>query len=593
MCGILGQINKEKQVDKGIFDQMLETMVHRGPDGAGTYYSNDHKVALGHRRLALIDLSERAAQPMCNEDRTLWLTINGEIYNYPELRRILLQKGHKFHSDSDSEIILHGYEEWGFDVLSHLKGMFALGLWDEKKQILFLARDRFGIKPLYYYQGKNSFVFSSEIKGIVKSPDFTKEIDYSSFCDFFTYRYIPSPKTIWQKVFKIPPAHYLVLKNDGEIVLNEYWELNTNERIIPEKEAVERVDHLLECSIKEHILSDVPVGSFLSGGYDSSAIVYYLDRIRHATSTFSIGFENWDESEHRYAEIVAEKFGTRHFSKVIGQSKLDLLDKLVLYYDEPIADISIVPTYIVSQLAHKNVKAVLSGEGADEIFSGYSWHKKGPGEMETWSKLHYYKDQLLSSNKKFSVDDYGSAMAMGFFGDLELEQLLNFDLHNDIPADSLWFYRQHYRNELSPVKRFQYLDVKTFMGELVLTKIDRASMANSLEVRVPYLDHELVEFVFGLSEKVYIKKDVQKFLLRENISNNLPAVIMDRNKQGFVGPDSYYMDMDWYSKILSESKLIRDLVIDNHYTDKLLANKDHWRLWKIVVMEKWYSKWAI
>jgi asparagine synthase (glutamine-hydrolysing) len=593
MCGILGQINKEKPIDKGVFEKMLETMAHRGPDGKGTYLSVDKRIALGHRRLALIDLSERAIQPLYNEDKTIWLTVNGEIYNYPELKKMLLQKGHRFHSDSDSEVIIHGYEEWGFEVLSHIKGMFALGLWDEKKQILFLARDRFGIKPLYYFNGKKSFMFSSEIKGIIKSPDFTKDIDFSSFCDFFTYRYIPSPKTIWQNVYKIPPAHYLVLKNGEGIQLHEYWELSSGEKIIPEKEAVEKVDQLLENSIKEHILSDVPVGSFLSGGYDSSAIVCYLNRIKYFTNTFSIGFENWDESEHQYAEIVSEHFNTHHVSKVIGQNKLDLLDELMYYYDEPIADISIVPTFIVSELAHNNVKAVLSGEGADEIFSGYNWHKKGIGDMMAWERLHYYKNQILFPNKKYSVDDYGNAMAMGFFGDQELQQLMNLDLHNDIPEDSLWFYRQHYKNELSPVKRFQYLDVKTFMGELVLTKIDRASMANSLEVRVPFLDHELVEFVFGLSEQVYLRKDVQKFLLRENIKNDLPAVIIERKKQGFVGPDSYYMDMDWYTSILSESKLIKDLVIDKSYTDKLLANKDHWRLWKIAIMEKWYTKWAV
>jgi len=590
MCGILGQINKDKSIDKSTFERMLDTMSHRGPDGRGSYFSADNKVALGHRRLALIDLSEKGEQPMYNEDKTIWLTVNGEIYNYPELKKTLQQKGHTFFSDSDSEVIIHGYEEWGPDVLNKLKGMFAFGLWDVKKQQLFLARDRFGIKPLYYCLSNDRFIFSSEIKAIIKDPDVERKIDFSSFCDFFVYRYIPSPKTIWKNIYKIPPAHYIIMMRGNEPQIHEYWKLNSENESISEKEVVGQTDQLIENSVKGHILSDVPVGSFLSGGYDSSALVYYMTRLDYPTSTFSIGFKNWDKSEHQYAEIVAKTFGTQHTSKIIDQQELGLLNKLSYHYDEPLADISTIPTFLVSELASQKVKAVVSGEGADEIFSGYSWHKTGTSGMSFSQKMKYYKDQSSAKTRKFSLNDYANAMAMGYFGKEELRQLLNPDICKNIPDDPLWFYRKHYKQELPGIKRFQYLDIKTFMGELVLTKVDRASMANSLEVRVPFLDHELVEFIFKHSAKTYIHKNVKKFLLYENIKAALPKVILDRNKQGFVGPDSYYMNIGWYKNILSDSKLVADKIINANYAEQLLAEKDHWRLWKIIIMEYWYRK---
>ncbi|MFH0867326.1 MAG: asparagine synthase (glutamine-hydrolyzing) [Bacteroidota bacterium] len=584
MCGILGQINRGENVDRKSFEMMLDTMAHRGPDGRGTYFSADYKIALGHRRLALIDLSEKGQQPIYNEDKTIWLTVNGEIYNSPELKKILRQKGHSFYSETDSEVIIHGYEEWGTNVLNKLKGMFAFGLWDEKKQQLFLARDRFGIKPLYYYSDENHFIFSSEIKGIIKNVEIKKEIDYSSFCDYFVYRYIPSPKTIWKNIFKLPSAHYLLLGKDNIIQTNEYWELNSGNDSYSEEEAISKVNDLLLKSVKEHTLSDLPVGSFLSGGYDSSAIVYYLNKMNYQTSTFSIGFENWNKSEHCFAEIVAKQFSTNHTSKIIGDSELLLLEKLVYHYDEPIADISIIPTYIVSEVACKKLKAVLSGEGADEIFSGYTWHKQPATKNNL---LNIFKKKSL-----FTVEQYANAMAMGLFTRKELKGLLCHDLHKNIPEDPYWFYRKHFKPEFTDVKRFQYLDIKTFMGELVLTKVDRASMANSLEVRVPFLDHELVEFMFHLPESTYIREDYKKYLLYKNIDKALPQSILQRPKQGFVGPDAYYQNIKWYRNNLSESKLISDRIINKEYTDNLLKECDHWRLWKIVVMEKWYRQWV-
>lgn len=583
MCGILGQINKENAIEQNTFLRMLDTMFHRGPDGKGTYFSSDNKIALGQRRLALIDLSEKGQQPLFNEDKTIWLTVNGEIYNAPVLKKILQQKGHSFYSETDSEVIIHGYEEWGTEVLDKLKGMFAFGLWDEKKHRLFLARDRFGIKPLYYYHDKEHFIFSSEIKGIIENADISRDIDFSSFCDYFTYRYIPSPKTIWKNIFKLPPAHYLIIENNAIVKQEKYWELNSVNESISEKDAIEKVNDLFLKSVSEHTLSDLPVGSFLSGGYDSSAIVYYLNKLKYHTSTFSIGFENWDKSEHRYAETVSQLFKTDHTSKMISDSHLSLIEKLVHHYDEPIADISIIPTYVVSELATGSHKAVFSGEGADEIFSGYTWHKQNRNQKHF---LNFFKNK-----NPYSAENYAEAMAMGLFTRKELKRLLNNDLYQNIPEDPFWFYKKHFKPELTDVKRFQYLDIKTFMGELVLTKVDRASMANSLEVRVPFLDHELVEFMFHLPESTYIREGFKKYLLYKNINKVLPQSILQRPKQGFVGPDAYYQNINWYKENLSESKLISNNIINKEYTDCLITECDHWRLWKIVVMEKWYRQW--
>lgn len=591
MCGILGKISNNKAIDRNLFDLMLQTMIHRGPDGQGTCISDENDVAFGHRRLALIDLSGKAAQPLFNENKTIWLTANGEIYNYPELKQILLQKGHTFYSDSDSEIIIHGYEEWGINILQKLKGMFAFGLWDSVNRLLFLARDRFGIKPLYYYTDQSRFIFASEVKGIIKDPDVYKSIDISSACDYFTYRYVPSPKTIWKNIFKLPPAHYIIYQPGKKPDVTEYWRLTCKENSITEQDAVEKVNHYIEKSVHEHILSDVPIGCFLSGGYDSSALVYYLSKIKYDTQTFTIGFEKWEQSEHQYARIIADLFQTKHSDKIINEQEYGLLDKIMYHYDDPVADISIIPTYIVSNLAARKVKAVFSGEGADEIFSGYTWHQKYI-EKNILKKYFRNLGNKGRAEKKYDTREYCTAMEMGGFDNANLQLLFHKDFKPDIPNQHDWFYKSHFNPGLSKVKRFQYLDIKTFMGELVLTKIDRASMANSLEVRVPFLDHELVEFLFNLPEEVYIKQGFKKFLLYKNIENVLPDVILKRDKQGFVGPDIFYQDAGFYKNMIRNSQVIKDQIINKGYADTLLEKKDFWRLWKVAVFESWYSYWG-
>jgi asparagine synthase (glutamine-hydrolysing) len=593
MCGIIGHVRVQGNIDGVLFDKMRDTLRHRGPDDADTKYFENHRIALGHRRLSFLDLSEKGKQPMCNEDETIWIVLNGEIYNYIELRTALMQKGHKFKTQSDTEVILHGYEEWGIEVVSRLKGMFAFGLLDLNNKKISLVRDRFGIKPLYYTYVNGNFIFASELKAIVCSPDIKREMDISSFSDYFVYRYIPSPKTIWKNISKLPPAHYLQHDYSNQnIRLTEYWTLKSGNAHENEKQLAAEVGDMLEKSVSIHARSDVPVGSFLSGGYDSSAIVYYLAKLGYRPETFSIGFKNWENSEHQYAELVAHHFNLPFTYLMADETSLSLLNMMPVVFDEPIADISILPTWMVSNAAVKKVKAVMSGEGADELFGGYTWQKFFYSQHEG---LNVFKKLFPSSSEQKiaeTVSYYADAMAMGRFDQNQLKQMLHPDLHTYIASDVDWFYRKNMDPSLSPLKSIQFPDIGCFMGELVLTKIDRASMANSLEVRLPFLDHELFEKVFSIREKDYFKPQKTKYLLYENIKNHLPLQILKRQKQGFVGPDAFYMNMQFYSDILENAKLIEDGIIRKEYYGQLMSNKDHWRLWKLAVMEHWYQYWV-
>lgn len=593
MCGIVGWLNKEQSIEVNNFEEMRDTLTHRGPDGFGTYLYNDNKIALGHRRLSLVDLSEAGKQPLTNEDSTLWLTANCEIYNYIELKQELIGKGHKFSSATDAEVIIHAFEEWGEDMLSKLDGMFSFALFNEKTNSLFLARDRFGIKPLYYNFTDKHFIFASEPKAIIKSTAFTKEIDYSSVCDFFVYRYVPSPKSIWKNVFKLPPAHFLTFNFEKFEVekIKQYWSLESKSKTLSSQKFNYKFEELLQQSVSTHLRSDVLIGSFLSGGFDSSTMVYLMDKIKYPINTYSIGFENWEQSEHIYAQQVANIFNSKHSSSILEEKHREELSSLSFFYDEPCADISVVPTFFVSQLASKSVKAVVSGEGADELLGGYHWQQSFYKYISKLSLIDKFKLKFFNQKKHITVEKYAEAMAMGNFDAALLKQMLHPNLHNNIPNDSLWFYKKHFKKCLSPLKTFQWLDIHTFMSELILTKVDRASMANSLEVRVPFLDHHIAEFVFAQKENVYFDPNFQKKSLFNILKNYLPVDILYRKKQGFVGPDSYYSNVDWYKQFLIDGTLVNDNIIQKQFVEKLIIEKDHWRLWKILVFEFWYKQW--
>jgi asparagine synthase (glutamine-hydrolysing) len=587
MCGIVGHISMKALVSLSEVEEACKLLKHRGPDGSGSNLIQKN-IAFGHTRLSFLDLGENGSQPMSNANKTIWITFNGEIYNFLELKEELKNSYH-FESSSDTEVLIAAYETWGIAMLSKLQGMFAFALMDRNKDMLYLVRDPFGIKPLYYHLHNNELLFASELKAFGPFEAFKKDLDYSSFCDFFVYRYVPSPKTIWQNTYKVPPAHYLEIKTKSfEINEHEYWKPTFDNKSSSETELIAWIDSHLEKSIMNHARADVPIGSFLSGGYDSSAIVYYLKKNGLNPASFSIGFDNWEKSEDYFAEKVAQHLQIPNTKTMVNESSLSAMEKMPQIYDEPIADISIIPTYWVSKLAREQVKAVMSGEGADELFGGYHWQKTFYAKLHPEGFLDKIKNLISPID---TIEFYAEAMSMGAFDEVELKKLLHPRLHAFIPKDVHWFYKKHLQNALSPLKKIQYLDMKCFMGELVLSKVDRASMANSLEVRVPFLDTAFFETIFSSKEDVYFKKDKTKFLLQENIKAHLPMEILNREKQGFVGPDSYYMNKAWYEKAFENSVLVEKQIINRNYIDDLLEKDYDWRIWKILVMEKWFAAW--
>lgn len=587
MCGIVGVLDGNGAIEEKQLRAMADAIGHRGPDDEGYYLNKDNTVGLGHRRLSFLDLTAQGRQPLCNNLGTVWITFNGEIYNHLSLKAELIQMGYCFKTTTDTEVLLYAYEQWGVDMLQRLQGMWAFAIWDEDKQTLFAARDRFGIKPFYYGEQKGLFVFASELKAIVALNNYPLSLNISAFADYFNYRYVPPPNTIWNEVKKLPAAHYL-LKHADTVTVHEYWSLKSYSAKVNPIELVEEIDHILFESIKSHTQAEVPIGAFLSGGYDSSAIVYYMHRAKYPLQTFSIGFDNWDNSEHQYAEMVAKQFGSKHTSYMVDDANLGLLSHLAWVYDEPIADISTLPTYMVSKQAAQSVKAVLSGEGSDEIFVGYNWQR------QLYTHYNWKKLKHLVSNKSnhYLVDYYANAMAMGRFDRKEQQTLLHTSHHAYIRDNCDWYYAQHFQQNLSPLKAIQYMDIKCFMGELVLTKVDRASMANSLEVRVPFLNHQLFEKIFGLAESQYHKPEQTKALLFEQIKSVFPPQLLQRKKQGFVGPDVFYQNLPFYQNVLQSSCLVEDNLINAETVKRYIETKQTWKLWKIVVMEFWYRRWV-
>jgi asparagine synthase (glutamine-hydrolysing) len=594
MCGIVGAISRHRPVDEADFTAMRDTLAHRGPEGGASAWFEDRRVALGHRRLSFLDLSA-VDQPLCNEKGNIWIVYNGEIYNHLELRRILQAQNHVFNTQTDTEVILHGYEQWGERVVDRLKGMFAFGILDLERKRLFLARDRFGIKPLYYLQTPSHFFFASELKALVRSRDVARKLDPAAMADYLIYRYVPSPKTIWQGINKLPPAHLLMFSyEEFRAETREYWSLEFGEERTDPQALVESTGKRVSESVACHARSDVDVGALLSGGYDSSAVVYWMTRAGYRPPCFAVGFESWDGSEHVFAKLVADRLGLSLHHTLVNDSTLGLLDIMPDVFDEPIADISILPTWLVCHDAAKQVKAVMSGDGADELFGGYWWQKKASALHEK-PAARSWADRLSRRETRSAndwVEFYAEAMAMGRFDRRELEAAFQPEHHGDLPEDPEWFYRQHYDHRLSPLKCVQRLDIKCFMAELVLTKVDRASMANSLEVRIPFLDHELFEEVLGVHEQCYFRSGVTKFLLHENIKTHLPDAILGRHKQGFVGPEAFYRNLALYHDILDDSALASAGLIREVYIRELFSRSDCWRLWKLAVLEKWYRRWV-
>jgi asparagine synthase (glutamine-hydrolysing) len=591
MCGIGGVFLHHSSLDEQLLQRMSESLHHRGPDDHGLYLSADKKSGLIHRRLSFIDLTVAGRQPMSSADGLVHVVLNGEIYNFKQLRNELEKQGCLFSTQTDTEVLVHGYRVWGVNLPQKLSGMFAFAVLDEKLNKLLLFRDRFGIKPLYYAADSYGFAFASEIKGILATSIFQKFINPESISLFLANRYIPTPLTIWKNIFKVPAASYLSLSlHDFTYTIQNYYKPIISNRMMDKEEAADVFYNLLLNSLSNHLIADVPIGSFLSGGFDSSTLVCLMQQnLHYPTHAFSIGFKGWNESEHRYAGIVAESAGATLHTEILDNIRLDDVKKLMWYYDEPIADISILPTFAVSRLASQHVKAVVSGEGADELLGGYWWHK--PHRFYYSSALNKWLSKIKKPNFCEIKKHYIHAMSMGLFSRQELLQCLNGEFLKYVPDDPFDHFDAFRNDELSVLKQLQLLDMHTFMNELILTKVDRASMAHSLEVRVPFLDHSLVDFIMSLSPDVYFDPSNQKPFLKNILKNRVPDDILKRPKQGFVGPDQFYMNYSLYRSTLLNGVLVNQGIVNKKYIQKCLDNNDHWRLWKLFVLENWWTVW--
>jgi asparagine synthase (glutamine-hydrolysing) len=627
MCGICGFISsKDYSISKQeIALSMLNTIRHRGPDDEGVFIDRD--IVLGIRRLSIIDLTG-GHQPIHNEDGSLWIVFNGEIYNFPELRETLIKKGHIFYTKTDTEALIHAYEEYGSDCVNKLKGMFAFAIWDKGKNELFLARDRFGIKPLYYSELNGQFIFASEIKAILEFPGFKRELDPVALDQYFTFEYVPAPRSIFKRIKKLPAAHTLNYKNK-DICVHKYWDINFSQRrnYDNEGEVEERLLELLKEATRSHLLSDVPLGVFLSGGIDSSIITALTSNLSaNRIKTFSIGFKEDSFDESRYIRQVAKLYESEHFHQDFQANDLvSLLPEAARFLDEPLADASFFPTYLLSRFTRQEVKVALSGDGGDEIFAGYPTyqaHKLAKYYRMIPSILRESVFKRVVMNLPVSMDNFSfdfkakkfisSASLplgirhiswMGSFNQQDKNELYSLAfkeiLQKESPSEGVddSFNAMQISDALD---KLQYFDINTYLQDDLLVKTDRASMAHSLEVRVPYLDHELVEFVFSLPPNLRLNNFKTKYILKKAVKKLLPQKIINRKKKGFGIPVAFWLKgglRHLISDVFKKGALEKEEMFNYKYIENLLqqhfANKidNRKKIWTILMFELWFQEY--
>ncbi|VAX05399.1 Asparagine synthetase [glutamine-hydrolyzing] AsnH [hydrothermal vent metagenome] len=565
MCGIVGivDLNGEAPIDRELLHKMNETQFHRGPDAGGLHV--EPGVGLGHRRLSIIDLSS-GKQPMENEDGSVIVTFNGEIYNFPDLSDELKAAGHVFKTHSDTEVIVHAWEQWGEKCVERFRGMFAFAVWDRNKKTLFLARDRLGKKPLHYALLDNGqVIFSSELKALYAHPELKRSIDPYAVEEYFALGYVADPRTIFKGIFKLPPAHTLLLER-GMLTLpepREYWDIPFQlSKEQSEDSVVEELVERLREAVSIRMMSEVPLGAFLSGGVDSSAIVAMMSELSEKpVNTCSISFANPKFDETSYAKIVADRYHTNHFVETVDPDDFSLIDKLANIYDEPYADSSAIPTYRVCELARKKVTVALSGDGADEYFSGYRRHRWHMNEEKVRGFLPYairrpifgllgnaypkldWAPKFLRAKTTFQAIGRDSVAAYLHTVSILSEDMRNKLFSNDFKQslqgyNTVEVFRHHAAKAPSkhPLSLIQYLDLKTYLVGDIHTKVDRASMANSLEVRAPLLDHKLIGWVTGLNPNLKLHRQQSKYILKKAMEPYLPNDVLYRRKMGFSVP---------------------------------------------------------
>lgn len=621
MCGFCGMayFDGQRPADESVLRKMNATIEHRGPDGDG-YYAGAG-AGLAFQRLAIIDL-ERGWQPIYNEDRSIVIVFNGEIYNHRGIREELAAR-HTFSSGADTEVILHGYEEWGEGIVDKLRGMFAFAIWDENKRKLLIARDRLGIKPLYYYTSPHGIVFGSEIKAILEHPDVQREIDHQALDAYMSFLYIPAPFSIWKNLRKLPAGHLLTLQ-DGNMNIRQYWDLrfdNPNRQLSEEAWCEEVLDALDE-SVKCHLESDVPLGAFLSGGIDSSAVVSSMSKdATDPVKTCAIGFESVPWSETPHARAVSEQYGTAHREFTVEGQALDVLDRLFWHYDEPFADSSSLPTYHVSRLAREMVTVALSGDGGDENFAGYRRYYfdrlensvrsilPQPARSPVFGALAavYPKADYLPQplRAKTLLHNLSLPAMEGYFNTMtwftpgEKDLLYRDDMRRGVGDFSpLDVFAEHFANADTDdaLSKIQYVDMKTYLVDDILTKVDRASMAVSLEVRVPLLDHVFMERMAKIPSHFKLRGRSGKYIFKKALERRLPDSILYRKKMGFSVPLKDWWSADlkpaFEASVLDEGsfcfELFQPSAVRKLWQDQQSGLKDNaYKLWILFALEKW------
>jgi len=623
MCGIAGILHLDKKnIEPDMLKRMNSTITHRGPDAEG-YYVNDF-VGLAHSRLSIIDL-ESGDQPMLNTSKTVSIVFNGEIYNFQEIRKMLQAKKHIFKTNSDTEVILHLYEEYGEKTPEFLDGMFAFAIWDTEKQKLFLARDRIGIKPLYYFLNKKKLVFGSEIKPILEYSSISREIDNTAILDYLTYSFIPAPKTIFKSIKKLLPAHTLSIDvKTASPTIKKYWDISFSEKLESDENTIsKKIIENLHSAVSSHLISDVPLGAFLSGGIDSSAVVASMTKITDKpATTCSIGFKQQNLSELPYAKEVAQLYNSDHFEYIVTPDAISFIDKILYHYDEPFADTSALPSFYLSKVTRQKVKVALSGDGGDENFAGYRRYVIDRLE-NTIRKFFPIKPLFLFLSKIYPKADWLPQIfrAKTLFQNLAktpfeayfntvslydkniLDKILTSDFKTSLDGYSSKSVIEDYYTKSDAdnhMDKVLYTEIKTFLPDDYLVKVDRASMGNSLEVRVPLLDHKFMEFAAKIPVSLKLKNSQTKYIFKKALEKLLPKSILYRKKQGFEIPiDSWLRkDLNKYAhSVLFKKDSFVSSIIKLEYLEKIWTQhcsgiKNYGNhIWALFLLEAWHDKY--
>lgn len=622
MCGICGklQFDPSEWVDSALVEKMNASIVHRGPDDGGTYVREN--IGLGNRRLAIIDLTPAGHQPMSNEDGSVWITFNGEIYNFPELRDKVIARGHRLRSHSDTETIIHLYEDFGVDCIQHLRGMFAFAIWDQPRQRLFLARDRVGKKPLVYAVTDNSLLFASELRALLQDPRVKREPNVEAIHHYLTYQYVPSPLTAFTGIYKLPPGHFLICER-GAIRVERYWDLDyTPDWNLSEQEWIEQIRALLRESTRIRLISDVPLGAFLSGGIDSSAVVAMMSEFSaQPVKTFSIGFEEEAYDETRYARVVAQRFRTDHHEFVVKPSAMEVLPKLVWHYGEPYADSSAIPTFYLSKMAREHVTVALNGDGGDELFGGYERYvaNRALSVMAKIPKpalgmLTHVAARLQETDHPRGwprrVKRMAAAAALSperrygklvcYFDNETKSQLYSRAMRerfNDCDSFQLLARMYAHAKTSDVAAQTFYADTMMYLPDDLLVKVDIASMAASLEGRSPLLDHQLMELAARIPSDMKLMGLGTKYIFKKAMEGILPREIIYRQKKGFGVPIGRWFRAELkdlaHQMLLDPRSLARGYFdpgfIARMLNDHVEGRVDHGpRIWALLNLELWH-----